>query len=145
MPSLTFPFSLDGLLVPAFVNLSTPSMHSLLAQGSPLPANVKARGMLDSGCTVTAVAPWVLATLQAAPGLPTQTHTAAGTVPVTLYRISFSIYNLQSGGPLLTRSDWEVTGLAANLPDVDVLFGLDLLREIVLTVDGPGGTFRLDF
>jgi hypothetical protein len=38
-----------------------------------------------------------------------------------------------------------VTDLVEDLPDVDVLFGLDLLHEIVLTADGPGQTFTLDF
>ena len=46
---------------------------------------------------------------------------------------------------MLFRSTWKVTNLAADLDDVDVLFGLDLLHEIVLTVDGPGQTFHLDF
>src|SRR5262249_47878254 len=63
---------------------------------------------------------------------------------VSIYQISFSIYQL--GSPhLLTQMDWTVTGLSYDLADVDILFGLDLLREIVLTVDGPGGQFRLDF
>jgi hypothetical protein len=115
MPRLTFSFGPDGLLVPALVS---PSSADQQAQGSPLPAHVRARGMLDSGSTLTAV--------------------------VTFYKISFSIYQPGSGS-LLTRTDWQVTGLAEDLPDVDVLFGLDLLHEIVLTVDGPGGTFTLDF
>ena len=29
--------------------------------------------------------------------------------------------------------------------DVDVLFGLDLIREIVLTGDGPAQLFTIDF
>jgi hypothetical protein len=55
------------------------------------------------------------------------------------------MYNLAQGGPRLMRPDWLVTGLAQDLGDVDVLFGLDLLREVVLTVNGPGKTFSLDF
>ena len=55
------------------------------------------------------------------------------------------IYNLVGPGPDLSRVDWLVTNLVENLDDVDVLFGLDLLREIVLTADGPGQTFTLDF
>jgi hypothetical protein len=31
------------------------------------------------------------------------------------------------------------------LPDVGVLFGMDLIRELVLTVHGPHGIFTLDF
>jgi hypothetical protein len=101
--------------------------------------------MLDSGTTVTGIAPWVLTALNATPGHGTSTRTAAGSVAVNFYRISFSIYSLVGAGPVLSQVDWLVTNLVADLPDVDVLFGLDLLREIILTVDGPGGTFTLDF
>ena len=38
-----------------------------------------------------------------------------------------------------------MTDLPHDLDDVDVLFGLDLLREVVLTVDGPAGRFSFDF
>jgi hypothetical protein len=145
VPRLTFSFGPDGLLVPALVNLSAPALQALQAQGSPLPAHVRARGMLDSGSTLTAVAPWVLTTLNATPGRSTQTQTAAGSANVTFYRISFSIYQLLGGGSLLSQVDWLVTSLAEDLADVDVLFGLDLLREIVLTVDGPAGQLTLDF
>jgi hypothetical protein len=44
-----------------------------------------------------------------------------------------------------SRQVWIVTNLIEDLDDVDMHFGLDLLREIVLTVDGPGQTFSLDF
>jgi hypothetical protein len=144
MARLTFPFGTDGLLVPALVSPSTADLQASTAQGRPPPASVHARGTLDSGCTLTAVVPRVLSALQATPGRKASTQTAAGRVPVICYEISFSIYRL-GGGPLLTRPDWQVTSLSEDLPDVDVLFGLDLLREITLTVDGPGGWFALDF
>jgi hypothetical protein len=86
----------------------------------------------------------VLAALKATAGRPAQTQTPAGKINVTLYEISFSIYQVGSGA-MLSRQDWEVHSLAEDLPDLDVLFGLDLIRQIVLTVDGPGGTFSLDF
>jgi hypothetical protein len=144
MARLTFSFGADGLLVPALVSPSSSDLQAQLAQGGPPPAPVRARGMLDSGCTMTAVVPWVLTTLKATPGRAVSTQTVAGSVKVVYYEIGFSIY--QSGsGSILTRRDWPITSLAEDLADVDVLFGLDLLREIVLTVNGPGGTFTLDF
>jgi hypothetical protein len=86
----------------------------------------------------------VLTALKATPGQPAQTQTPAGSINVTLYEISISIYQVGSGA-MLTRHDWRVHSLSEDLPDLDVLFGLDLLRQIVLTVDGPAGTFTLDF
>jgi hypothetical protein len=145
MPRLSFPFVPDGLLVPALVGLTRPALQALQSQRTALQSLIRARGTLDSGTTITAVAPWVLSTLNATPGPAAQTRTAAGTVSVRYYQISFTIYDLASGGAVLSRPDWTVTNLLHDLADVDVLFGLDLLREIVLTVDGPGGVFVLDF
>jgi hypothetical protein len=145
MPRLTFPYAPDGLLVPTLVGLTAPAMQTLQSRGRQIPGPIQARGMLDCGSTITAVAPWDLSGLNAIPGQFTQTRTAAGYVAVRFYRVSFTIYNLASGGAVLTRVDWLVTNLDQDLDDVDVLFGLDLLREIVLTVDGPGQTFSLGF
>ena len=145
MPRLTYPFGPDGLFVPAVVALSAPAMQALHAQGGSLPAPLHARGLLDSGSTVTAVVPRLLAALNATPGPATQTVTAGGNVPVQFYRISFTIHNRPVSTASYSQVDWLVTSLAHDLDDVDVLFGLDLLREIVLNVNGPGQTFSLDF
>ena len=60
--------------------------------------------------------------------------------------IRFTMYNLiQPRGTDSNRQIWAVTDLPQVLDDVDVRFGLDLLREIVLTVNGPAQTFHLDF
>jgi hypothetical protein len=109
MPRLIFPFVPDGLLVPALIGLTRPALQTLQAQGAALPSLVRARGILDSGTTVTAVAPWVLSTRNATPGPAAQTRTAAGTVSVRYYQISFTIYNLASSGAVLSRPDWTVT------------------------------------
>jgi hypothetical protein len=101
--------------------------------------------VLDSGSTVTAVVPGLLAALNATPGPATQTLTAGRSMPVRYYRLSFTIHGLPLGGPTLTRVDWLVTSLPHDFDNVDVLFGLALLPEVVLTVNGPGQTFSLDF
>jgi hypothetical protein len=76
-------------------------MQSLQSQGAALPGPVRVRGVLDSGTTITAVAPWVLSQLNATPGPSTQTRTAAGMVQVHFYQVSFTIYNLAGGGTTL--------------------------------------------
>lgn len=120
-------------------------MQALHAAGQSLPAPVHARGVLDSGSTVTAVVPRLLVALNATPGPATRTVTAAGNVPVRFYRISFTIHNRPVSRASYSQVDWLVTSLPTDLDDADVLFGLDLLREVVLTVNGPGQTFSLDF
>jgi hypothetical protein len=144
VPRLTFPFGPDGLLVPALLGLTAADLAAAQAAGAASPAFLQVRGMIDSGTTVTAVAPGVLARLNVPPGPAVQTTTAAGPVQVRLYPVSFTIYDLASG-VTLARPDWTVTNLLHDPGDVDVLFGLDLLREVMLLVNGPGQTFSLDF
>jgi hypothetical protein len=144
MPRLTSPFGPDGLLVPAFLGLTAADLAAAQAAGAASPGVLQVRGMIDSGTTVTAVAPSVLARLNVPPGPAVQTTTAAGSVQVRLYQVSFTIYDLASG-VTLAWPDWTVTSLLHDPDDVDVLFGLDLLREVVLIVNGPGQTFSLDF
>lgn len=143
MSRLTLSFVPDGLLVPALLGLTAPDLAAAQAVGASSPAVLQVRGMIDSGTTITAVAPGVLARLNVPPGPAVQTTTAAGTIQVRLYQVSFTIYDLASG-VTLARSDWTVTNLLYD-PEVDVLFGLDLLREVVLIVNGPGQMFSLDF
>jgi hypothetical protein len=144
MPRLTFPFGPNGLLVPALVGLTGADLEAVRAAGLASPGFLHVRAMIDTGATVTAVVPGVLSRMNVPPGPAVQTTTAAGAAQVRLYQVGFTIYDLVSGVRLI-RTDWTVTNLLHNLDDVDVLFGLDLLREIVLTVSGPGQTFSLDF
>ena len=145
MPQLTFPFVPDGLLVSAVINLAAPALQSNRQQGSAT-TGIHARGMIDSGTTLTAVGPRILTALNAVRGQPVNISTAAGSTNVYYYFISFTIYNRsQPSGTDLYQPIWKVTSLVADLEDVDILFGLDLLHQIVLTVDGPAQTFMLDF
>jgi hypothetical protein len=144
MPTLNYSLAPDGLRVPCMVNLAGGDLLDLLAKGGAPPRAIHARGMIDTGSTLTAVAMRVLQALGATQQGSAQTHTAAGVVTVQVFMISFTIH-AGPGSPTLHRPDWLVTGLAQDIADVDVLFGVDLLREIVLTVDGPSGSFRVDF
>src|SRR5438552_3336208 len=139
MPRMTFPFGPDGLLVPALLGLTAADLAAAQAAGAASPALLQVRGMIDSGTTVTAVAPGVLARLNVPRGPAVDTTTASGIVQVHLYQVSFTIYD-QASGATLTRCSWTVTNLLHDPDDVDVLFGLDLLREIVLLGNGPGQT-----
>ena len=143
MPRLTFAVSPDGLMLPALLGPDSTAMQQLVAQGNPVPKPVQARAQIDTGTVVTAVGPGVLAALGATPGAASRTQTASGLVVVRFYRISFTIFD--PAGATLSRADWLVTDLPQDLPDVEVLFGMDVVRELILNVDGPAGQFTLDF
>jgi hypothetical protein len=144
VPRLTFPFPPDGLLVPALLGLAAVDLAVAPGGAAAAAGLLHARGMIDTGTTVTAVAPGMLARLNVPRGPAVDTATAGGVVQVHFYQVSFTIYE-RASGIMLTRGNWTVTNLLHDLADIDVLFGLDLLREVVLMVNGPGQTFSLDF
>lgn len=144
MPRLSFPFGPDGLLLPTLLGLTSAELAATPGAASSGTGLLHVRGLIDTGSTLTAVAPGVLARLNVPRGPSVDTTTASGVVQVYLYRVSLTIYD-QASGVTLTRPDWTATNLLHDLPDVDILFGLDLLREVVLIVNGPGQTFSLDF
>jgi hypothetical protein len=146
MQRLSFPIAPDGLRVPALIGPEAAELQRLVSQGSALPTPLHVRGLFDSGTTVTGISPSILAAVGAAPGTCASTQTATGPVVVSLYRISFSIYDPQlPPGSDLAQSTWTVTNLPQDLPDVDVLFGMDLIRQLILTINGPKQTFSLEF
>ncbi len=140
---MTFAVAPDGLLMPALVGPDTVAMQHLLAQGNPLPRPVQVRTLIDTGTVVTAVGPGILTTLDATPGGSSRTQTASGVAFVRFYRVSFTLFD--PAGMTFSRATWVVTDLPQDLPDVEVLFGMDLVGELVLNVDGPAGQFTLEF
>jgi hypothetical protein len=145
MPSLTFPVTPDGLAVPVWIGPSGKATVSLQAAGQAIPAPLLARGLLDTGSSVTAIAPWVFQRLPIPVAGTGTTQTAAGPVAVNLHEVSLSITDPGRPAPMLTCSDLLASELAAALPDVDVLVGLDVLLQCRLTLDGPGRWFTLEF
>jgi hypothetical protein len=143
MPRLTFGVAPDGLMMPALLGPDTVVMQKLLARNKPVPQPIQARSQIDTGTVVTAVGPAVLTALAATPGGSSRTQTASGLAIVRFYRISFTIFD--PSGVTMTRGTWVVTDLPQDLPDVEVLFGMDLVRQLILHVEGPTGQFTLDF
>ncbi len=71
---------------------------------------------------------------------------ASGTVMVKRYEISLTIFGNQgAAGPVLVRPVWTVTALSHPLRHIEALIGMDLIRQIMLKVDGPGQQFTLEF
>jgi hypothetical protein len=146
MARLTFPIQQNELKLAAVINLYGPALAKLRAAGQPLPAPVWAKGIVDTGSSITCVTAAIVQKLGITEIAKTQTQTAGGPVTVRLYEVSLSIPpagNLP--GPLLTRSDLIVMELIDPPPDVEVLIGLDILLDCQLFLDGPGRQFTLDF
>ncbi len=146
MAQLVFPLSPDGPTLEVVIGLPGASLAALQSSGQAMPLPVRARALLDTGCDVTAVAPWV----HLQQNLPLYgragTQTAGGSVKVNVYQVSLSISgSAGAAGPMFVRPTLLVTELAHVPPDLDVLVGLDILFEIVTLIDGPGRQFSVTF
>ena len=85
MPTLNYAVSQAGLEVPVLLGVDGQQTIDLLAAGQPVPPPVLARGLLDTGSDVAAVAPWILRKLAISSKAKASTHTAGGQVPVQLF------------------------------------------------------------
>jgi len=143
---LCFPIKPDGLWVPVLIGHESAFLQALQAAGRPLPSPVHCRGLIDTGTDVTCVVPRVLTTLGLRPSTNLRTQTAGGPIRVNLFDVSLTIYDPAAPpGSFLVRPQWSVTDLPQDLPMVDVLIGLDLIRQIYLNIEGPSGHFTLSF
>jgi hypothetical protein len=144
MSQLTFPVPPCRTHSTRLDGLSGTVTTALYGTGHPISPPVQARGLLDTGSDVTAVASWLLQGLPVA--TVTTTHTAAGLINVNLFEVSLGITDpAQPGSPWLTEPDLLVMELAAVLPNVDVLIGLDTLLQYKLLLDGPARQLALEF
>src|SRR5690348_15073500 len=106
MSQLTFPLQAGERKLEVMLSLNHQEMVDRLMAGLSLPAPLRAKGVIDTGSSITCIVPDVLLRLGTPSVGQTRTHTAAGSVPVRLFEVSLSI---PPGGnqprPMLTRSD----------------------------------------
>jgi hypothetical protein len=102
--------------------------------------------LIDTGTDISAVDPGILGALGLTPFDRVTTHTVGGQVSVGRYKISLSIFGpARAAGPVLLRTEWTVMELPTLLPNINALFGMDLLSECRLIVDGPARQFTMEF
>jgi len=146
MSQLTFPLQAGEPKLAVVLSLHHQAMVDRLAAGLSPPAPIWANGVIDTGSSITAITYDVIRRLGTPPAGQTRTQTAAGPIPVRLFRVSLSIPPAGNRpGPMLTRDDLLVMELNDPPQDVEVLIGLDILLDCRLLLDGPGGYFTLDF
>jgi len=143
MPHSTFPLSPDGLIVQAMFGWNGPDMAALVQAQRPVARPVHVRSQVDSGSDATAIAPQIVQQLGLVSIVPGLTQTAGGMVPVNLYRVSISISGLGGTGPVVVLPDVLASELTVSLPNIEALIGMNVLRECLLILDGPGNQFIL--
>lgn len=145
MARLEFVISAAGLEAAVVVGPSGKELAALHAAGQPIPRPVHARGLIDTGTSVTAISATVLQQTGLIAIGTGQSHTASGKVPVGIFEVSLSILPLLPGSTgHIVLPDLVVSELSAALPDCDVLIGMDVLAQCRLFVDGPAAEFFLE-
>jgi hypothetical protein len=146
MPQLTLPIVAGELALTCLVNVGTQEAYDLLAARQVLPSGSWVAGVIDTGTTLSCVSRPVLRQLGSAKAGQGPTQTALGPMVADLYRVSLSLLAYPGPpGPMLSFSDMPVLELASSIGGTDVLVGMDVVQTCKLIVDGPGGSFTLDF
>jgi hypothetical protein len=145
MSQLIFPITADGLMVNVRVNVDIATISSLTATGQPVPNSIEAKGLIDTGTDVSAVAPSIIRQLGIQSSAQRKTHGIGGNVQVRIFKVGLYLFSsTQPHLPWLVQPTLQVIELPQSLP-VEVLIGMDVIRACNLHVDGPGGRFTLDF
>jgi hypothetical protein len=146
MATLTFPFGAAGVDLDVLIGLDGKTTTALHVSGQPIPPPIRVRGLMDTACDLTAVAPWILRQLGSPYYAKASTHTAGGSVQVDVYEASLSISGpAGAAGPMLVFPTLVVTELAHAPRGIDVLVGMDVMLTCLTLIDGPGRQFTLTF
>jgi hypothetical protein len=145
MPHLNFALSPDGMVLQAMIGLNGPDSAALIHAGQPIPSPIHVRALVDPGSDRTGVAPHVFQLLRLGPVGYGTSQTAGGSFQVSLYRVSLSVSDPRGrANAMMTMPNLLVSELPVPLP-FDALIGLDVLRECLFVLDGPGQQFILGF
>jgi hypothetical protein len=126
-----------------FVGVSGPKAQALQAAGQPIPVQVPARFLIDTGASVTGIDIALVQQLGLTPTGSMQIHTpSTGGTPQSMpqYDVGISIPHVA-----LTRYFHALAVTASNLrvQGIDGLVGRDVLAECLFIYAGPDNAYIL--
>jgi Aspartyl protease len=144
MPQFTASLTGEGLELLVIVGLCSADRKKLQAAGLPVPPHQVVTGIIDTGSNCCSISARVASALGIVPLRRTFTQTAGGTVPTTLYKVSFLIPRLGSTTEFLAVVDsWTVSELGPFVTGFEALVGRDLLAQLLLVLNGPRNEYAL--
>jgi hypothetical protein len=133
----------DGPVLDIMIGVSAPRAAALRAQGKPIPARRKIRGLVDTGASSTCIDKPHLEALDLAPRgcVPVKTP-STGSSPCMCSQFDISFLLLYAG-QTITISAIPVLEVDLSAQNIDALIGRDVLSRCLLVCDGAAGTFSI--
>lgn len=147
MPTLNLKFGAAGPIVDMGVLVSTPRRQALIASQRNVPDPVAARGLIDTGASVTCIDPSIIAQLELSPTTRATVHTPSsgqGGHECNMYDVSLAIF-MDSGQLHLASLTIPVAEAELSHQGVDALIGRDVLSKALLVYNGVAGEFSISF
>jgi hypothetical protein len=145
MPHFMLPTSSGCLVVNAAILVSIGRRKALEDAGQPVPTPQKIMALLDTGASISAVDPSVLAALGLTATGKAEIHTPSTQgVPVLndTYDVAIGIYAARAGDTPFVSDTIQVT--ASILQNgIQALIGTDVLKSCILTFNGADDCFTL--
>jgi hypothetical protein len=150
MPVISAPITADGIILDVTVSLTPADVRALQRAGGTIPVIPPLRGLVDTGCDVSAVDEAQLTVLmqgiRPVRFVLANVPAAGGVIPRAVYAVNLTIRHPSgSARANLVMSAQPVVDLALGLPAAQVLIGRDILSRCAKTYDGLGGQFTLSY
>jgi hypothetical protein len=133
------------MLVRAAVMVSSSRRQALIAAGLSVPSAQGITALLDTGASISAVDPTVLAQLGLSPTGKVEIHTPSTQgVPVVsdTFDVAIAIFAARAGDLHFISDTVQVTSSALG-GNVHALIGTDILKDCILTYNGADDCFTL--
>lgn len=146
MPHITAKFNNSGPIVEVFIGVSAPKRRALSVSGLPAPPRLALNFIIDTGADTSMIADQHMRSLGISPrgsrAILTSTSDAQPTTCET-YDVELSLRTY--GDDAFVVPALEILGRPLFNLSIDGMLGMDVLRRMVLTIDGPGQRLRIDY
>lgn len=147
MPHLTKPFIGKSCLIQVWIGVSQVRKNALIKVNKPVPKPQLATALVDTGASISAVDPSLIAALSLVPTGTTQIHSpTTGSEATTRFMYDVSVFLYDQVSNHILEQAIPVTESVLKQPQgFDMLLGCDVLADCLFVFDGRAKQFILAF